>query len=302
MRCCSRCTRSRKIRRERASEQRWGPRTLDLDLIAYDDVRSTSRKLTLPHPLLSNAPFAGAVAEIAPDRVIADAVRDALAALSTEGIKRLPDSIEPKDPKQPFGAWRPPRGNFRQYKRDDQGTIVRMTQYDELTLAKDFARHLRRLAQAGRRGVERRAVRETGQHDGRRVEDRSDLSPRARRCAVAGRAAAAPCRSCSESTSDAKAANAQALHDLENGATGLHSCFRVPMALWYGLDPTAEAVAQVSTASIRCGIGLSFRSVRNRDGRHSSPIISTQGIEPKLAISASGSTRLDPVAVWAPAL
>ena len=29
---------------------RWGPRTLDLDLLAYDGVRSDDPALTLPHP------------------------------------------------------------------------------------------------------------------------------------------------------------------------------------------------------------------------------------------------------------
>lgn len=34
--------------RERA--ERWGPRTLDVDVVAYGDVRSTDPDLTLPHP------------------------------------------------------------------------------------------------------------------------------------------------------------------------------------------------------------------------------------------------------------
>ena len=39
-----------KFGRDRAHERRWGPRTLDLDLIAYDDVRLDKPELTLPHP------------------------------------------------------------------------------------------------------------------------------------------------------------------------------------------------------------------------------------------------------------
>jgi 2-amino-4-hydroxy-6-hydroxymethyldihydropteridine diphosphokinase len=35
---------------ERTREVRWGPRTLDLDLLAYDDVVSGDAWLTLPHP------------------------------------------------------------------------------------------------------------------------------------------------------------------------------------------------------------------------------------------------------------
>src|SRR5262249_50826208 len=79
--------------RDRAHERRWGPRTLDLDLIAYDDVSLQKPELTLPHPRLFERAFVLVpLAEIAPDRIIAGrSARSALAALSTEGIERLPD-------------------------------------------------------------------------------------------------------------------------------------------------------------------------------------------------------------------
>ena len=82
-----------KFGRDRANETRWGPRTLDLDLIAYDDVRIAKTELTLPHPRLFERAFVLVpLAEIAPDRVIAGRrVRDALAKASTDGIERLPD-------------------------------------------------------------------------------------------------------------------------------------------------------------------------------------------------------------------
>src|ERR1700744_3744734 len=82
-----------KFGRDRANERRWGPRTLDLDLIAYEDVKIDKPELTLPHPRLFERAFVLVpLAEIAPDRLIAGRrVRDALAALSTEGIERLPD-------------------------------------------------------------------------------------------------------------------------------------------------------------------------------------------------------------------
>lgn len=35
---------------ERVREQRWGPRTLDVDVVAVDEVRSTHPDLLLPHP------------------------------------------------------------------------------------------------------------------------------------------------------------------------------------------------------------------------------------------------------------
>ena len=82
-----------KFGRDRSKEQRWGPRTLDLDLIAYDDVKLDKPELTLPHPRLFDRAFVLApLAEIAPDRVIAGRrVKDALAKVSTDGIERLPD-------------------------------------------------------------------------------------------------------------------------------------------------------------------------------------------------------------------
>jgi 2-amino-4-hydroxy-6-hydroxymethyldihydropteridine diphosphokinase len=82
-----------KFGRDRAREKRWGPRTLDLDLIAYDDVSIARPELTLPHPRLFERAFVLVpLAEIAPERVIAGrSVRSALAALSTQGIERLPD-------------------------------------------------------------------------------------------------------------------------------------------------------------------------------------------------------------------
>ena len=82
-----------KFGRDRANEKLWGPRTLDLDLIAYDDVSVQKPELTLPHPRLFERAFVLVpLAEIVPDRLIAGrSVTAALAQLSTEGILRLPD-------------------------------------------------------------------------------------------------------------------------------------------------------------------------------------------------------------------
>ncbi len=47
---------------------RWGPRTLDLDLIAFDKLQSADNKLTLPHPRAALRAFVLVPAcEIAPD-------------------------------------------------------------------------------------------------------------------------------------------------------------------------------------------------------------------------------------------
>ncbi|HEY3679415.1 MAG TPA: 2-amino-4-hydroxy-6-hydroxymethyldihydropteridine diphosphokinase [Bradyrhizobium sp.] len=83
----------KKFGRDRVHETRWGPRTLDLDLIAYDDIRLDKPELTLPHPRLFERAFVLVpLVEIAPERQIAgQSIKAALARLSTEGIERLPD-------------------------------------------------------------------------------------------------------------------------------------------------------------------------------------------------------------------
>ena len=83
-----------KFGRIRDKERRWGPRTLDLDMIAYDDLSIQKPDLTLPHPRLFERAFVLVpLAEIAPDRVISGIrVRDGLAGVSTQGIERLPDT------------------------------------------------------------------------------------------------------------------------------------------------------------------------------------------------------------------
>jgi 2-amino-4-hydroxy-6-hydroxymethyldihydropteridine diphosphokinase len=77
--------------RDRAHEKRWGPRTADIDIIAYDDLTLEQPNLTLPHPHLFERAFVLVpLAEIAPDRIIAGRrVADALKAVDASGIERL---------------------------------------------------------------------------------------------------------------------------------------------------------------------------------------------------------------------
>ena len=77
--------------RDRSREQRWGPRAIDIDLLAYDDAAVEEPGLTLPHPRLFERAFVLVpLAEIVPDRVVAGVrVRDAAARLDTRGIERL---------------------------------------------------------------------------------------------------------------------------------------------------------------------------------------------------------------------
>jgi 2-amino-4-hydroxy-6-hydroxymethyldihydropteridine diphosphokinase len=78
--------------RDRAREQRWGPRTLDIDILSYDDLVLNEPELTLPHPRLFERAFVLVpLAEIAPDLLIAGIrVRDALARIDSSGIEKLP--------------------------------------------------------------------------------------------------------------------------------------------------------------------------------------------------------------------
>lgn len=82
----------RELGRDRGRAQRWGPRAIDLDLLAYDDMALNDPDLTLPHPrLLERAFVLVPLAEIAADRLIAGTrVRDALAKVDAAGIERLP--------------------------------------------------------------------------------------------------------------------------------------------------------------------------------------------------------------------
>jgi 2-amino-4-hydroxy-6-hydroxymethyldihydropteridine diphosphokinase len=81
----------RALGRDRANERHWGPRPLDLDLLAYDDVTLHDPDLTLPHPRLFERAFVLVpLGEIAADRVIAGiAVHDALARVDAGGIEKL---------------------------------------------------------------------------------------------------------------------------------------------------------------------------------------------------------------------
>jgi 2-amino-4-hydroxy-6-hydroxymethyldihydropteridine diphosphokinase len=95
----------RALGRDRSREQRWGPRTVDIDILSYDDLVLDLQRLTLPHPRLFERAFVLVpLAEIAGDRLIAGRrVRDALAGLDTAGIERLAS---------PGMTARPGRGNL----------------------------------------------------------------------------------------------------------------------------------------------------------------------------------------------
>src|SRR6476620_5450774 len=81
-----------RLGRDRAHEKRNGPRTADIDILAYDDLTLNEPNLTLPHPRLFERAFVLVpLAEIAGDRVIAGRrVDEAARAVDAGQIHRLP--------------------------------------------------------------------------------------------------------------------------------------------------------------------------------------------------------------------
>ena len=81
----------RRFGRDRSKEQRWGPRTLDIDLIDIAGIALNASELTLPHPrTLERAFVLAPLAEIAPDwQIGGERIADALAKLDQTGIEKL---------------------------------------------------------------------------------------------------------------------------------------------------------------------------------------------------------------------
>jgi len=83
----------RALRRVRG--ERWGPRTLDVDVIVYGDLVSADPDLTLPHPRAHERAFVLAPwRDVDPSAVIPGRgpVADLLAAAGTDGIRRRDDA------------------------------------------------------------------------------------------------------------------------------------------------------------------------------------------------------------------
>lgn len=88
----------------RDQDNRKGPRTLDLDLLLYDDCIINEPALTIPHPRLHQRRFVLApLVELAPDRrhpILAQSLRDLLAQLDDQSVVRL---LKPQ-PNSRYGA------------------------------------------------------------------------------------------------------------------------------------------------------------------------------------------------------
>jgi len=73
--------------------ERWGPRTLDLDVLHMEGVALSDDRLTLPHPRIAERAFVLLpLSELAPDLLLQGQgkVADLLAATDTKGCERLP--------------------------------------------------------------------------------------------------------------------------------------------------------------------------------------------------------------------
>jgi len=73
--------------------QRWGPRVIDLDLLAYAAETVSGPGLTVPHPGVQERDFVlYPLAEVAPDLWIPGAgrVRTLAARVENRGLERLP--------------------------------------------------------------------------------------------------------------------------------------------------------------------------------------------------------------------
>jgi 2-amino-4-hydroxy-6-hydroxymethyldihydropteridine diphosphokinase len=80
-----------RLGRDRAHEKKNGPRTADIDILAYGDLALDLPNLVLPHPRLFERAFVLVpLAEIAPDRIVAGRrIADAARDVDATGIQRL---------------------------------------------------------------------------------------------------------------------------------------------------------------------------------------------------------------------
>ncbi|WP_433609653.1 2-amino-4-hydroxy-6-hydroxymethyldihydropteridine diphosphokinase [Prescottella agglutinans] len=88
---------------DRVREQRWGPRTLDVDVVTCDDIRSDDPELTLPHPRAHERAFVLVPwLDVEPDATLpvggederVDALLARLDADEVAGVRRTPLQLE----------------------------------------------------------------------------------------------------------------------------------------------------------------------------------------------------------------
>jgi methylmalonyl-CoA mutase len=138
-------------------------------------------------------------------------------------------------------------------------------------------------------------------YDGIRIDP---IYPRAKGTApIAGRAAAAPWQIMQRiDHPDAAQANAQALHDLENGATGLTLVFAgANGAHGFGLDPSPEAIEKIlDGVFLDAGISLELQiGPQSRMAAiHVAELVKRKGFAPAACDIRFGLDPLGACAVW----
>jgi 2-amino-4-hydroxy-6-hydroxymethyldihydropteridine diphosphokinase len=80
----------RALGRDRANEVRYGPRTIDLDILLYEGAAVDEPDLVIPHPRLAERAFALVpLAEIAPQLAISGRpIRELLGRIDSSGVRR----------------------------------------------------------------------------------------------------------------------------------------------------------------------------------------------------------------------
>ncbi|THD73137.1 MAG: methylmalonyl-CoA mutase [Bradyrhizobium sp.] len=137
-------------------------------------------------------------------------------------------------------------------------------------------------------------------YDGLRIEP---IYQRAHAVPIAGRPAAAPWRIMQRiDHPDAADANAQALHDLENGATGLTLVFAgANGAYGFGLEPSAEAIDKV-LQGVFIDAGISIELEVGPQSRmaaiHVAEYVKRKGVSPAACDIRFGLDPIGACAVW----
>ena len=179
------------------------------------------------------------------------------------------------------------------------------SEIDDLPLAADFAPATyddwRKLVDGVLKGAPfEKLVSKT--YDGLRIEPIYPARPQVP-LPIAGRPAVAPWQIMQRiDHPDAAAANAQALHDLENGATGLTLVFAgANGAYGFGIDPTIDAIEKVldgvfvdAGMSIELQIGPQSRMA----AIHLAEYVQRKGISPAACDIRFGLDPIGACAVW----
>lgn len=81
---------------KRVRIERWGPRTIDIDVLTYGDIEQTEPLLTIPHPRMTERGFVlMPLADFAPDLMVSGRkVVDWLGDVDVEGIEISDESHE----------------------------------------------------------------------------------------------------------------------------------------------------------------------------------------------------------------